>query len=234
MENEKPNKLSIPLAIVFSGILVAGAVVYTKAPAGPSQVAGANQPSKTQNSLDNVRPVSDEDHIRGNPKAEVVIVEYSDTECPFCKMFHNTMKQVVAEYDGRVAWVYRHFPLDQLHPKARKEAEALECAGELGGNDKFWAYTDRLYEITPANNGLDPQELQNIAAFVGLDLPSFNECLSSGKYADKVEEDAQNAFATGGGGTPWSIVIAKNGAKYELSGAQSISAIKQIVEQAMQ
>lgn len=234
MENEKTNKLSVPLAIVFSGILIAGAVIYTKTPiAGSPQTADSDQRGKTQNSLDNMRPVSKEDHIRGNQKAEVVIVEYSDTECPFCKMFHSTMKQVVSEYGDKVAWVYRHFPLDQLHPKARKEAEALECAAELGGNDKFWAYTDRLYEITPANNGLDPLELPKIASYVGLDADEFSKCLSSGKYASKVEEDVQNAFMTGGGGTPWSIVATKSGKKYELSGAQPIDSIRQIIEQAM-
>jgi protein-disulfide isomerase len=129
-----------------------------------------------------------------------------------------------------VAWVYRNFPLDQLHPKARKEAEALECANELGGNDKFWEYTDRLYEITPANNGLEESELPKIAQYVGLDVQKFNSCLSSGKYAKKVEDDVKNATETGGNGTPWSIVITKDGKKYPLSGAQPYASVKQMIE----
>jgi len=100
--------------------------------------------------------------------APVKIVEFSDTECPFCKRFHTTMQQVVKDSNGQVAWVYRHFPLDQLHSKARKEAEATECAAELGGNEKFWAYLNRLMEVTPANDGLDLAELPVIAAYVGL------------------------------------------------------------------
>jgi protein-disulfide isomerase len=102
-------------------------------------------------------PVTEKDHITGNPQADVVLIEYSDTECPFCKRFHETMIQVMAEYgaSGKVAWVYRHFPLDALHSKARHEAEATECATELGGNEKFWAYLNKLEEITPSNNGLD-------------------------------------------------------------------------------
>ena len=142
------------------------------------------------------------------------------------------MQEVYNEYGktGKVAWVYRHFPLDQLHSKARKEAEATECAAELGGNDKFWEYLDRLMEITPANNGLDPAELPKIAAYVGLNTAKFNECLSSGKYAQKIEQHVQNAQATGGQGTPWSIVVGKNGKKYPLSGAQPISAIKQLID----
>jgi protein-disulfide isomerase len=145
------------------------------------------------------------------------------------------MKQVMDNEgkQGKVAWVYRHFPLDQLHSKARKEAEATECAAELGGNDKFWAYLDRLMEVTPANNGLDPAELPKIAQYVGLDAGKFNECLTSGRYAKKIEEHVQNAVATGGNGTPWSIVVAKNGEKYPLSGAQPYESIKALIEQAL-
>jgi protein-disulfide isomerase len=106
-------------------------------------------------------PVTEKDHIAGNPSADLILVEYSDPECPFCKKFHTTMLQVMDTYgkDGKVAWVYRHFPLDAIHSKARKEAEAIECAGELGGNDKLWAYLNKLEEITPANNQLDPSLL---------------------------------------------------------------------------
>lgn len=101
--------------------------------------------------------VTEKDYISGNPKAELVIVEYSDTECPFCKRFHETMTRVMNEYGkaGKVAWVYRHFPLDAIHSKSRHEAEAIECAGEIGGNDKFWVYLNKLMEITPSNNQLD-------------------------------------------------------------------------------
>lgn len=94
----------------------------------------------------------------GEEKNSVYVVEYSDLECPFCKRFHETMLEVMKEFDARgeeVTWIYRHFPLDQIHSKARKEAEATECAAELGGNDAFWKYTNKLMEITPSNNQLD-------------------------------------------------------------------------------
>lgn len=108
-----------------------------------------------------MRPIDATDHIFGNPNAQVFVIEYSDPECPFCKNFHATMETVMKQYgdDGKVAWVYRHFPLDSLHSKARKESEAFECAGELGGNAKFWEYANKLFEITPSNNQLDPKFL---------------------------------------------------------------------------
>jgi len=229
----------MPVAVIIAGALIAGAVIYSggRAESGTT----ANQPqqqvaAQQTGDLEAMKPVSKDDHIRGNPDAPVKIVEYSDTECPFCKRFHPTMQQVMDEYgkSGKVAWVYRHFPLDQLHSKARKEAEATECAAELGGNDKFWAYLDRLMEVTPANNGLDPAELPKIAQYVGLDTAKFNECLSSGRYAKKIEEHVQNAVATGGNGTPWSIVVGKNGKKYPLSGAQPYTSVKQLIELALQ
>ncbi|MHB1118071.1 MAG: DsbA family protein [Minisyncoccota bacterium] len=233
------NNLSIPVAIVIAGVLIAGAL-YLGTSKGASTTAVNNQqpqqvPQQTGD-LEAMKAISSSDHIRGNPDASVKIVEYSDPECPFCKRFHDTMRQVMDEYgkDGKVAWVYRNFPLDQLHPKARNEATAIECAGDLGGNDKFWAYADRLYEITPSNNNLDPAELPKIAQYVGLDVSKFNSCLTSGKFTKHIEDDVQNATATGGNGTPWSIVVDKNGKKYPLSGAQPYASVKQLIDLALQ
>jgi len=236
--NQK-NTLAMPIAIIIAGVLIAGAVIYSGGKSTNNNIAKAPQQqaiAPQTGDLEKIIPVTPEDHIRGDINAPVKIVEYSDTECPFCKRFHETMQQVIDGYgkNGKVAWVYRHFPLDQLHSRARKEAEATECAGGLGGNDKFWAYLDRLMEITPANNGLDPAELPKIAEYVGLDKTKFNECLSSGKYAQKIEEHVQNAVATGGNGTPWSVVIGKNGKKYPLNGAQPYESVKQLIETALQ
>lgn len=235
-QSKQPSVLTTPVALIIVGVLIAGAILI-KSPSGTTDMKKvANNPTQevqqdTAN-LEAMNSVTNQDHIRGNPDAPVKIVEYSDTECPFCKRFHTTMKEVMNEYgkDGKVAWVYRHFPLDQLHSKARKEAVALECANEQGGNDKFWEYTDRLYEITPANNGLDVAELPKIAQYVGLDVQKFNTCLASTKYDKHIQDEIENAQATGGNGTPWSIVVGKNGKKYPLSGAQPISAIKQLID----
>lgn len=228
------NSLAMPIAVIIAGMLIAGAVIYSggKAPVAntakqPQQVA-----QQQAGDLELMKPVSGADHIRGNPNAPVKIVEYSDTECPFCKRFQSTMNEVMSTYgtDGKVAWVYRHFPIDQLHSKARKEAVAMECANELGGNDKFWEYADRLYEVTPANNGLDPAELPKIAEYVGLDKSKFSTCLGSTKYDKHIQDEVENAQATGGNGTPWSIVVGKDGRKYPLSGAQPIATIKQLID----
>jgi protein-disulfide isomerase len=227
MSTETKSTFSTPIAIVMAGVIIAGALYFSDA----KKEVVPKVPVKVASGLDQVRPISADDHIRGNPNAEVIVVEYSDTECPFCSRFHETMKQIMNEYgkNGKVAWVYRHSPIDQLHSKARNEAVALECATELGGNEKFWEYTDRIYAITPANNGLDPAELPKIATFVGLDATKFNICLTSGKYNSKIQTDLENAQATGGGGTPWSVVISKKG-NTSINGALPYAQVKQLID----
>ncbi len=186
-----------------------------------------------------VKPVDSEDHILGDPGAPVKLVEFSDFECPFCKRFHPTMKRLMNEYgkDGKVAWVYRHFPLDSLHSKARKEAQAAECANELGGNEAFWAYTDRLYDVAPSNDRLDLALLPRFAQEIGLDRAAFETCLEGdargGKYAAHIEADVQDAIASGGTGTPFSLVIAPNGTTYPINGAQPYAALKSIIDLAL-
>lgn len=87
------------------------------------------------------------DHINGKSDARIQVVEYSDFECPFCGRFHETMNQVMAEYgeSGDVNWIYRHFPLEQIHPNAFSLAVASECVSELGGNDKFWEFSNMIF-----------------------------------------------------------------------------------------
>jgi protein-disulfide isomerase len=189
----------------------------------PSQLA-RNVPAPNKN-----------DHIYGNPGALVTLIEYSDFECPFCKRFHSTVKRLVDESNGKVNWVYRHFPIDQLHPvKARREAVASECANELGGNEAFWKFADRFFELTPSNNRTDIDVvLPQIAREIGLEESQFAACLESGKYDKHIEEDLQSAAASGGRGTPWSIILSKNGKRYPLSGAQPYEAVKRLVELAL-
>lgn len=208
MEEQKRNNLTIPVAIVVAGALIAGALFLTTKKS-PDAVKTAD--TKSDKNEITIEPVSAEDHILGNPKASIMIVEFSDTECPFCKNFHQTMHKVIDTYGktGKVAWVYRHFPIDGLHSKARKEAEATECAAELGGNDGFWKYLDNLYKKTPSNDDLDMSLLPLIAEEIGLNQADFETCLNSGKYADKIERSIQDAKTAGGQGTPYTVIITK-------------------------
>lgn len=195
----------------------------------PSQPTPQPTPQPTTSGEINIKPVSENDWIKGDENAKVTVIEFSDTECPFCKRFHATMNQVVEDYDGQVSWVYRHWPIPQLHSKAQKEAEATECAGEQKGNDGFWAYVDRIMEITPSNDGLREEQLPEIAEYIGLNVEEFNSCLSSGKYANKVKEQAAEAQAAGGRGTPYSVIISGD-QKVPINGAQPIESVKAAID----
>lgn len=202
---------------------------------GSAQLPGVpNQPSAAGQVVGeavSVDPLRDNDHVRGDKGARVLLIEYSDLECPFCKRFHPTAQQVVDEYKGQVAWVYRHFPLDQIHSKADKEAEAVECARELGGEDSFWVLTDKIYQVTPSNNGLNLDDLPKLAAEVDLDQVKFKQCLDSEKYAEYVEADYQSGIKAGVQGTPGNILLdTKTGKTVSVPGAVPFESLKSSID----
>jgi protein-disulfide isomerase len=246
-QTEKKRDYVLPASILIAALLVSISLVYNAGkradttPSGDAANADANAAVGGADTTVRISPVTAEDHILGDANAPVKIVEYSDLECPYCKRFHYTLQQAVAAYNGKVAWVYRHSPIDELHPKARKEAEATECAAEQGGNEAFWKYMDRMMELTPSNNGLDPAKLPTIATDVGLDAAAFQTCLSSGKFASKVEAQRLDAVAAGGGGTPYSVVVnVSSGKTYVVPGAYAFTSntpneptLKQVLDEAL-
>ncbi|MCH7640837.1 DsbA family protein [Patescibacteria group bacterium] len=201
--------------------------------------AGETQPQRPSSGklsdaqVEKIPKVSSEDHIKGNRDAKVFLIEYSDLECPFCKRFHPTVQQVIDEYGGDVAWVWRHFPLDQIHSKADKEAEAVECAGELGGDDAFWALVDKIFEVTPSNNALSLDDLPGLAGEIGLNQGAFQSCLDSGKYADHVEEDYQGGITAGVTGTPGNFIVNSSGDAWLIPGALPYEQIKLTIDEAL-
>ncbi len=214
----KQNILTVPIAIIVAGVIIGGAVMFSNK-GNSNTVAGTANQAPSAEAVDiNIRPIDSSDHIVGNPNSKVVLVEYSDTECPFCKVFHQTLNRFVDEYgkDGKFTWVYRHFPLDTLHKKARNEAESTECVAQLGGNAKFWEYINKIYETTGSGDKLDPAELPKLAVSVGIEKTAFESCLTSGKYKQDVVDDVQEAMKNGGRGTPFSIFVLQDKASKEV------------------
>ncbi|MDP3763535.1 MAG: thioredoxin domain-containing protein [bacterium] len=216
MEETPQNKYLVPLAIIVAGGLVAGAIYFG------TSTPSTYVPDQSNNQTIEIAPVTEKDHILGSRDAELVIVEYSDTECPWCKIFHETMKEVMSTYGDRVAWVYRHVPYHSLAPK---EAEATECANELGGDSAFWKYVDKIFETTLSNDGLSPDELPKIAQEIGLDVTTFNQCLSSGRYAEIVKENIQD-WINLKRGTPYSVILTQDGKQTVINGAEPIENVK--------
>jgi len=207
--NEPKQKLSIPVAIILAGLLVAGAIFIKDTKVGPDQAATVPPTVVTTDLI--IPAIEATDHLLGNPAAPVTLVEYSDFDCPFCRNFHPTVEKIVAEFGktGSVAWVYRHFPLTDLHPNAKKKAEASECVAELGGNDSFWKYADAIFK-GPTAHAQDPlPELATAAKLVGIAQKDFESCYTSGRYTARVEKQYTDATSAGGRGTPFTILILK-------------------------
>ncbi len=198
--------------------------------------------NRSLNDTDEITPPADEspsinylqvdpnfDHITGNVKAKVTLIEYVDFECPYCKQFHATMKQAMEKYGDRVRWVFRHYPLD-FHTQARAEALASECAGEQG---KFWPFADLIFEKTNSGDSLDLGKLSEYAVQVGVDAPTFNRCYKAEKFAAKVDEDIADAQAAGALGTPYTLLLNARGEVIPLNGAIPFAELDAEIENAL-
>ena len=222
---------AIPIAIIIAGALIGTGLYFTQKNTAQQAVNAPSQQQEAKDTTNKVRTVDASDHFKGNPNATVTIVEYSDFECPFCKRAHETLTKVIAD-NKDIKWVFRQFPLDSLHPRnARKAAEASECVSKLGGNDAFWKFTDAYFASTLTNDRWNiADELDRLVKIAGVDKTAFDTCYNAEEFKDKVQKDEENAIATGGRGTPWSVVIMKSGKTIPLNGAQPEEAIKQMIE----
>lgn len=220
----KPS-LTIPFAIVVGGVILAIAV-YASIPKVPKSGSTTGNPAL-------VRPVDSNDHILGNPTAKVMIVEYSDFDCEYCKEFDDTLHQVIASEgaDGQVAWVYREFPLIEIHPNAMKHAQAAECAAQVAGNDAFWKFKTALFENQP----IDPSQYGVYAKSVGISSDAFGTCFADAEKTvlERINADRQNALDVGAQGTPYSLILVAGKAPIVMNGGYSYLAVKTIVEQAL-
>ncbi len=207
----------VPGAIVLAGIIIAGALYAGGSHSGPSTAPVT--PGVVPTAGITMKDIDASDHLLGKADSKVTIVEYADLECPYCKQYEPVMNQMLSTYgtsSGQVAWVFRHFP---IHSRGPYEAEAAECAADLGGNDVFFKYIDKIFAVTKADNNLDPAVLTKTAGDLGLDTKAFQSCLDSGKFKDKVQASYDDAVKAGARGTPYTVLVTKNG-KYPLSDAQ--------------
>jgi protein-disulfide isomerase len=219
------SSVKIPLAIIAGGIIIAVAVYASM----PKRVqTGAGDPAL-------VRPISASDHILGNPAAKVLIVEYCDFDDEFCKSLDDTLHQVIASEgtNGEVAWVFREFPLTELHPNALAHAKAAECVAQVAGNDAFWKFANLLF----ANQPVDPANYGTLAKEANIPGEAFATCYSSESAAKPLMEhiaaDRQNALDSGAVGTPYSLIVVAGRPPIVMDGAYPYDAVKQLVDQAL-
>lgn len=160
--------------------------------------------------------------VRGNEKAPVTIVEFTDFECPFCRRFQPTFHQILDQYQDQVKFVFKHAPLP-FHLKARKAHMASLCADAQG---KFWEYRDLLFEQP---GGLEQKNLVSYGEKLGLSMDAFTVCLDSDAYAEKIDQDLAEGHELGVQGTPTFFV---NGRM--LSGAQPFFRFAQMIDEELE
>lgn len=150
--------------------------------------------------------IEENDHLLGRRDAEVVLVEYADFQCPYCRRAHVALTALRAEHGERLALAYRHLPLSHLHPDAQAAAEAAEAAGETG---KFWEMHDALFAH---QDRLDAEALPSMAAALGMDGERVRADLEGGRFRARVQEMAEGGRALGASGTPTLFI---NGERYQ-------------------
>ena len=223
--SEHKFELSPSISILIAGVIIAGAIVFV------NQHPSAAPPSAAPPSAAvNVAAPSASDHIIGSPNAPIVLVEYSDFQCPYCQMIYPTLKRIVDESNGQVAWVMRAFPLYQIHPNALPAANAAECIADQLGNDAFWQFADDDFanqaDIGTAFFAAEAQKL-------GANMTTYNACVSSQKFSARITAETADAEQNGGQGTPYTVVInTKTGKQYPIPGALPYEQIMAVINSA--
>jgi protein-disulfide isomerase len=222
--------LAIPLAIMVGFAMIAIAIFFTSGRTAPVVQAPADQTGSA--AVSTTRAISDTDYILGNPNAPIVMIEYSDYDCPFCKQFHATMQQVMDEYgvSGRVAWVYRQFPLIDLHPNSPQISEAALCVGDIGGNDAFWTFSDTVFDSREETEFTNVTKLAQFAETAGVERMAFMDCMSTDRMMDTLKADMSDGLAAGAAqGTPYTVIKVGN-QEATIVGAQPYGVVKGIID----
>ncbi len=210
------------IALTYIGGDLIGSSSGRAVAAGDTPVVAAGDAPAAAPAAGVLAAVNDDDHVRGDlSKAKVVMIEYSDYECPFCERHHPTMQEIYSKYGDDIAWVYRHFPLS-FHPEAVPAANAAECANEQG---KFWEYTDALYEN---QDKLGTAYYGELADELKLKRSQFDDCVESEKYAAKIAADTASGRTAGVTGTPATFINGKM-----ISGAVPTATITALIDAAL-
>lgn len=199
------------------------------------QAEEAKQQAALSARAKNGRPVdAKRDHILGNVSAEVSLIEYSDFECPYCKRFHDTPKEVLKRYGGRVNWVLRNYPLAFHNPAAHSEALAAECVARLSDNATYWKYADALFANTRSNGtGLPADKsVDMLAEADGIKAAVLTRCMGDTAIAKRIQQDIDDGTAAGVTGTPMTVVRnSRTGASQAVVGAVPIGTLLPVIEQ---
>lgn len=223
--------LSTPAAILLAALLLSVShIAYAFILAGQNTASVSYFAGK---------PVDRTDYVDGSENEGVYMIEYSDPECPYCISYYPTLKRVRDEYKNKVAFVYRHFPLTEIHPHAFDESKAIACAGILGGAPKFYEYMDKLYSYKAGNNTtkLPKNGKEETAKGIGLDGAAFTSCMNNESTSSLINTSMSDGVQAGVEGTPTTFILKKTRGGLEIVaaivGARDYAYTKAAIDQAL-
>lgn len=209
----KPKPWMIVVGVLFIIIIVVIFLFYNLVKENVDEIKSQNQGAQ-------YNIVTTDDPYKGSVDAKIVIVEFSDFQCPFCLQSFPIVKQVISKYGDQIKFIYRDLPNSSIHPEAQIAAEAGECAHAQG---KFWEMHDQIFIN---QNNLTSDALKGYAQGIGLDTNLFNTCLDEGTYTAEVGEDYSDAIRAGVTGTPTFFINDKR-----IDGVISFEAFEAIIDQ---
>jgi protein-disulfide isomerase len=187
--------------------------------------------------LDKIPSIKEDDHVLGSEKADILMISYSDFQCPYCQNWHPTFNSLIEKYEDKITFVYRHFSLGFTY--SDKLAQTSECVAEYAGEEAFWKFTDKLYEkledqsiytIEGENPIITDDSILSIAANAGAPLNQVKNCLESEEKADVITQMVSGAREAGIGGTPSTIIISKKAGRELVPGAIPLEEVEAMLE----
>lgn len=228
------------MAIVLGSLIIAGSILLgfkMFGGVGPSS-AGFVDPD----SIYSGEAIKQEELLYGKGDKKIIMVEFSDLECPFCKQLHSqTLGDVYKNYGDKIDIAFKHFPLP-FHKKAPHEAIATMCARDIGGQVAYRNMIEKIYDVTQGNDSLDVSKLPEYAKSVGVDTDKFNSCLanasSTAEKQAQIEKDIADGVSAGVNGTPGTLVLVKqNDGSYRIltriEGARDYKYFAKVLDQAL-
>lgn len=233
---DKKNTAIFILIIFLAAAVIVGGIIFSRIQ--PEIYSGSESENQVPAEY-SIQPVSAEDHILGNPNADVILIEYSDLLCQHCKDFHPTMNRLLQEYgkSGDFAWVYRHFPaVDAISGEktmSRVAAVASECVNSLSGAEAFWDFINGVFTDLP--DDFSELDLRNLALNIGVAEEDYDKCIVDDRFETKIKRDIADGLEiykhNPNFGTPYNIIVTKTGEQIEVVGAQPYEIIEQIIQQ---
>lgn len=204
-------KLTTPVAILIGFVLISAAIFFGQK---------SSQPSDSSNEIEvkgvttEILEAKEDENIFGNENADLVLITYSDSDCPHCATLHGYMEEILNDNNYNVAWYYRHFP---IKPNALNEAIAFECVVRHGGENDMWDYLSKLIGVTmPPEDPATGEFLLSTAKSLGVNEEDFKNCFNDPVVQEKIDSHHIEAITAGGQGTPFNIIVNKKTKQYEV------------------